>query len=103
MVMEALKPALVEIDVDVSKCTTPMACRRCLELCPQVVFQCVTLKQVKYQETDINEPGASFVAPLHRWKCTGCGICVQMCPQGALAIRFRGSAAARAAAGGGRA
>lgn len=74
------------ITVDHSKCTTPMVCRKCLEVCPQAVFIVNVVKMVKYVETDIYEPGAYRVRPLFRDKCVACDDCRAVCPVGALTI-----------------
>ena len=83
-----MKPARVQIDIDASKCTVPMICRKCLDLCPQLVFQVMVLKEEKSKETDIKEQGAYTIIPLHRWKCTLCNICVDNCPVGAIKTTF---------------
>jgi len=50
----------------------------------------MVLKQEKFKETDINEPGAYVIIPLHRWKCTLCNLCVDNCPVDAIKITLRG-------------
>ena len=46
------------IEIDASKCTIPFACKKCLEICPQAVFQTYGIKVEKGRETDPNEPGS---------------------------------------------
>ncbi|TAK29471.1 MAG: 4Fe-4S dicluster domain-containing protein [Chloroflexota bacterium] len=75
-----------QITVDQSKCTTPMTCRKCLEICPQAVFMVKVVKIVKYVETDIHEPSAYRVRPLFRDKCVVCDDCLAVCPVGAITI-----------------
>lgn len=84
-----MRPARVQIDID-AKCTAPMTCRKCLNLCPQLVFQAMVLKEEKFKETDIKESGAYTILPLHRWKCTLCNICVDACPLDAIRITVIG-------------
>lgn len=79
-----------EITVDYEKCPVPLTCRKCLERCPQAVYVLDTIKYVKFQETDITEPGAYKVMARHRDKCTGCEDCVKECPEGALTVRMKG-------------
>ncbi|MFA5787549.1 MAG: 4Fe-4S dicluster domain-containing protein [Actinomycetota bacterium] len=86
---DEMKPALAQIDVDFSKCTVPMTCKKCLLLCPQLVFQLVTLKDEKFKETAITDAGAYIVLPLHRWKCTLCGVCAEECPEDAITLTSR--------------
>jgi ferredoxin len=90
LALPEMKPARAQIEIDASKCTTPMACTKCLNVCPQVVFHVMVLKQEKFEETDINEPGAYVIIPLHRWKCTLCNLCVDNCPVDAIKITLRG-------------
>ena len=74
------------ITIDHAKCTTPMVCRKCLQICPQAVFTVQVVKMVKYVETDIHEPGAYRVRPLFLDKCVVCDDCRAACPVGALTI-----------------
>ena len=74
------------ISVDYDKCMTPMACRKCLQICPQAVFVVNVVKMVKFVETDIHEPGAYRVRALFQDKCVVCDDCRAVCPVGALTI-----------------
>ncbi|MFZ5595485.1 MAG: ATP-binding protein [Bacillota bacterium] len=85
-----IKRNVPKISWDMGKCPTPMACKKCLEICPQAVFMLVTLKNKKYVETDINDPNAYLIHPLFRDKCVGCNDCVGVCPSGAINIVFEG-------------
>lgn len=85
-------PAQVSVPtivIDHEKCTTPMACRRCLEICPQAVFIARVVKMVKYQETDVNQPGAYKLKAYFPDKCVACDDCVKACPTNALTIRVQ--------------
>jgi len=79
-----LKPP--KVDIDYEKCTVPLHCRRCLDVCPQAVFAIETLKVVKYQETDPQDPGAYKLKARFRDKCTACNECADVCPVGALKV-----------------
>ena len=50
--------AAPKIDIDHTKCTTPFDCKKCLQTCPQGVFWVLPVKNVKFRETDAQEPGA---------------------------------------------
>lgn len=86
LALPEMKSARVQIEIDPQKCTTPMACRKCLEVCPELVFQAMVVKEEKFKETDINESGAYTIIPVSRWKCIQCNLCVDACPVGAIKI-----------------
>ncbi len=87
-------PNYAVIEVDTTKCTTPFDCKKCLAGCPQSVFSVRAVKVEKGRETDPSEPGVyTLVAPF-RDKCTGCNICIEICPVDALTITFPNEAAA---------
>ena len=90
LALPEMRPAGAQIEIDTSKCTVPMTCTKCLNLCPQMVFQVMVLKEEKFKETDIKEPGAYAIVPIHRWKCTLCNICIDNCPVDAIKITVRG-------------
>ncbi len=75
-----------KITIDHTKCTKPFACKKCLQKCPQGVFWVLPVKNVKFQETDANEPGAWKLFIQYRALCTGCDDCVNVCPEGALNV-----------------
>ncbi|MHB1421222.1 MAG: 4Fe-4S dicluster domain-containing protein [Bacillota bacterium] len=79
---------IAKMNVDHEKCTVPLACKKCLLICPQAVFFVETVKYVKYEENDIKDPGAYKNIPRHRDKCTGCMECVKVCPKDAITVRF---------------
>ena len=75
-----------DIQIDHSKCTTPFDCKRCLQVCPQAVFQVHEVKLEKFKETDKTEPGAYRLTAMYRHKCAGCDDCVDVCPENALKV-----------------
>jgi ferredoxin len=81
-------PRFATIDIDASKCTTPFACKACLEACPQSVFHVTAAKVERGRETDPNDPGAYRIYAPHRDKCTGCNDCIEICPVDAIAVTF---------------
>jgi ferredoxin len=85
--MSAL-PKYPTIEIDVTKCTTPFACKACLQVCPQAVFGVHVVKVARGKETDPNDPGAYNLDTRFRDKCTGCMECLRVCPVDALKITF---------------
>ena len=77
-----------DIQIDLSKCTIPFACKKCLEVCPQAVFITYGIKVERGRETDPNEPGAYGLAVAFQDKCTGCDDCIEVCPEDAITITF---------------
>ena len=80
--------AYPRIEIDHEKCTTPYACKKCLQICPQAVFAILTVKNEKFKETDENEPGAFRLRVAYGDKCTVCDECVKICPVGALKVTY---------------
>lgn len=84
--------ALPEILVDDEKCDDPLACRRCLLVCPSRVLGLGTsVGPEKYREID---PRHFVVRGVRFQFCTGCLRCVEVCPTDAIQISFDGSEAA---------
>ena len=84
-------PNFARIKIDAEKCITPFDCKRCLQGCPQSVFAVYAVKVEKGRETNPKEPGAYILGTPHRDKCTGCNLCIELCPVDALTITFPGS------------
>jgi ferredoxin len=80
--------SFLKIDIDHQKCITPYDCKLCLQKCPQAVFQVKPIKVEKFKETDKKEPGAWKLFTPFADKCTGCNICVDICPVNALTIYY---------------
>ena len=80
--------AFPTIEIDTSKCLTPFACKKCLQVCPAAVFRVTEAKIEKGKETDPNEPGTYQLEAVFLDKCSGCGDCVAVCPVKALKLTF---------------
>ena len=76
---------LPDISIERGKCATPILCRKCLILCPTVVFSLKNEKTEKFKETS---PENFSLYAKYRASCTGCMECVKVCPQGAITIAF---------------
>ena len=80
------KPPVISIDH--SKCVTPMDCTKCLRVCPQAVFHAETVKYERFKEANPKEAGAYKLEARWRYACTGCNVCIGVCPVDALKITF---------------
>jgi len=73
---------MMQITWDEKKCTSPQECLKCLEECPQAVLH--------IYPRDGRKPGQATenwaIAPLYLSLCTGCNICEEVCPQGAITV-----------------
>ncbi|MGQ9573118.1 MAG: 4Fe-4S dicluster domain-containing protein [Dehalococcoidia bacterium] len=73
---------MIQISWDDKKCALPQDCRKCLDTCPQGVFM--------IYPRDGRKPGKATdnwaIAPLFISLCTGCNICEETCPEGAIAV-----------------
>ncbi|MBN2462956.1 MAG: 4Fe-4S dicluster domain-containing protein [Dehalococcoidia bacterium] len=77
---------LPTITVDDKKCQDPLACSKCLRICPTHVLGLGTkVGPRKFQEID---PGQFIVAGVRFEKCTGCMDCVNICPKNAIQVSF---------------
>lgn len=74
------------IDIDHDRCTTPFNCKRCLQACPTAVFSVHSTRMQRMVENDKTEPGVYKLGIAFRDKCTGCNICVDVCPVDALRV-----------------
>ena len=81
------------IKINQQACTTPFACKRCLQVCPTAVFMVHETKMVRLEETDKNEPGNYRLRVAYRDKCSACNRCIDVCPNNALTIEMPEGAA----------
>jgi Pyruvate/2-oxoacid:ferredoxin oxidoreductase delta subunit len=73
---------MIEITWDEKKCASPQECLKCLDQCPQAVFQIYPRNGRKPGKA----AGDWAIAPLFLSLCTGCNICQEVCPQDAIAV-----------------
>jgi len=77
---------LPTITIDDKKCNDPLACRKCLLVCPTHVLGLGTkVGPRKFQEID---PSQFIVDGVRFEKCTGCMDCVTVCPKSAIQVSF---------------
>ena len=77
-----------KIEIDHQKCEVPFLCKKCLLICPQVVFTVRAVKVERLRETDPREPGTYQAGTGPRFKCTGCNECKDVCPVDAITITW---------------
>jgi ferredoxin len=73
---------MMKIEWDNSKCRAVLDCHKCLNACPQGVFATYPLDG----RGPGKEPGNWVILPAFGSLCTGCGICVDICPQKAITV-----------------
>ena len=76
------------ITIDREKCTVPFLCKKCLQICPEVVFNVerVLEREEKLKETDPRVDGNYVLTAPRRDKCIVCNKCIEVCPVDALKI-----------------
>ena len=77
-----------KITIDQEKCTVPFLCKKCLQICPEVVFHVtrVMAKEERLKEMDPRIDGNYVLFASRRDKCTGCNLCIDVCPVDAIKI-----------------
>ena len=78
------------ITIDQAKCTVPFLCKRCLQICPMLVFDVdrVLEKEKRLEETDPRIDGNYVLCASRYDKCTGCNLCIDVCPVDAIKIEI---------------
>jgi NADH-quinone oxidoreductase subunit I len=71
------------ITIDRAKCTKPMECRKCMQVCPHAVFAASPTKIEKFKlSTEY-----ALRAP-YRAYCIVCNECMNVCPTKAIDIKL---------------
>ena len=73
---------MIKIELDPAKCSSPLDCRRCLEVCPQRLFRTYP-KVVRKPGKPAEDWTIAVVLPI---LCTGCMKCEQVCSQEAIKV-----------------
>jgi len=76
------------ITIDHEKCTVPFLCKKCLQICPEAVFNVerVLAKEERLKEMDPRIDGNYELTVERRDKCTVCNKCIEVCPVDAIKI-----------------
>jgi NAD-dependent dihydropyrimidine dehydrogenase PreA subunit len=74
----------MQINIDYTRCTSPLDCAKCAQVCQEAVFVMKPTKIEKFKET---MSGDYKLFALYDMMCTGCMECVKVCPVGALEIK----------------
>ncbi len=79
-----------KITIDHTKCTVPFLCKKCLQICPEAVLGTsrVISKEKKLEEMDPRIDGNYVLYASRRDKCTGCNLCIEVCPVNAIKIEI---------------
>jgi len=77
-----------KITIDHTKCTVPFLCKKCLQICPELVFDVDRDPQVEKRGEEVDPRiDGNYILGAHRYdKCTGCKLCLEVCPVNALTI-----------------
>jgi NAD-dependent dihydropyrimidine dehydrogenase PreA subunit len=77
-----------KISVDLTKCTIPFQCKKCLQVCPECCFTVSRdmSKEKRLEEMDPRVDGAFVLYVARRDKCVICNKCIDVCPVDAITI-----------------
>ena len=70
------------INVDYTKCTNPLDCRKCVNICEPVTLI------LSFLDKDFHDPQDWRVIPIFPSLCTNCKLCVENCPQEAISVLY---------------
>ena len=79
-----------KITIDEAKCTVPFACKKCLQICPTVVFwvERVMTKEERLKEMDPRIDGNYKLEARRKDKCIVCNKCIEVCPVDAIKVEL---------------
>ena len=72
----------IKINIDSSKCTNPKNCLKCINICqPEVLL-------LTFDDEDYHNPKDWRIFPIFPGLCTNCKLCVELCPEKAISIKY---------------
>ena len=76
------------ITIDQEKCTVPFLCKKCLQICPVAALSVgrVMAKEERLKEMEPRIDRNYVLRAGRRDKCTGCNLCIDVCPVNAIKI-----------------
>ena len=85
---ENIPRKLPSISIDQARCTVPFLCKKCIQICPDAVFQVqrVLEREERLKELDPRVDGNYVLSAPRRDKCTMCNLCIEVCPVDAITI-----------------
>jgi formate hydrogenlyase subunit 6/NADH:ubiquinone oxidoreductase subunit I len=77
-----------QVKIDRAKCTVPYLCKKCLQICPMLVFDVdrAPERERRLEEMDPRVDGNFILWATRYDKCTACNLCIEACPVGALTL-----------------
>jgi len=88
MVTSNIPRRLPKIVIDYTKCRIPFACKKCLQICPQMIFSVKCEKEERLKETDPRIPDMYKLRAIRPDRCTICNECIEVCTEGAIEIVY---------------
>jgi len=73
----------VFIKIDYSKCSEPLRCAKCLEVCSPIAIIAKPIRIEKFKETPHSE---YRIVPRYRAVCNLCRRCEEVCPEKAISV-----------------
>ena len=69
----------------VQECDAPACGYRCLQSCPLGVFLAVPLS--RHSRGLPRKPDRYVIVPRFSRQCSACGLCLEVCPEGAISLQ----------------
>ena len=77
---------MLQIEINEKKCKSPRECLKCLQACPEGVF----MNYPRQARAPGKRAGDWVIVPAMASLCTGCNVCVEICPENAVTVSVAG-------------